>query len=89
MFISENRGSHLSAGLIGLLVYQWLLVLIALGYSIAATLAVWDEPNPLIPLIALFILACWGIALGLASMGIMRRNPRRLPIDPPLRLLTT
>jgi hypothetical protein len=75
---SDSRDSRLSARLIGLLIYQWILVTIALAYSAAGTVAVWGEQEPLVPLLALLVLACWGTAMGVAALGVRRRRPREI-----------
>src|SRR5213080_2896758 len=74
--INEIRDRRLPTSLIGLLVYQWLLVTIALAYSAAATVVVWGEREPVLPLLALLVLAGWGVAMGVAALGIRRRSPR-------------
>jgi hypothetical protein len=82
--MNDNSKSRLPTGLICLLIFQWVLVLVSLGYSVAGTLALGFHPDfssedasivesflfSCVPL----VLAGWGLAMGYASIGIVRRS---------------
>jgi hypothetical protein len=79
--MNDNRDSRLPVGLIWLLIYQWILVLVAvaLGCSMASILVSgpkWEIPDVLLGGFELLVLACWGTAMGVASVGMVRRSPR-------------
>ncbi len=78
--MNETRDDRLPAGLIGVLVYQWLLVLGSLGYvGIAAVVLLGNLPpdwDLVLGLVGVSILAAWGSALACALIGIMRRSPQ-------------
>ena len=57
------------AGLIWLLVYQWVLVLVAVVNAYAISV---DFDDVLLGSLILLVLACWGAAMGFASVGMMR-----------------
>ena len=80
--MNPESGIRLGLGLVGLLLYQWMLALGSVGYSCAAGVVVlslpdWDLTTGL-ALFILLILACWGIAIGFASVEISRRRSRGL-----------
>lgn len=83
--MNENRKSRLPTGLLCLLVFQWILVLVSLGYSVAGTLAFGILPDvgsknmssiveSFLFSFVLLVLAGWGLAMGYASIGIVRRS---------------
>jgi hypothetical protein len=82
--MNENRASRLPTGLMWLLIYQWILVLVSLGFdcNFAVILGVWGPGESLRPedVIGLWceflVFACWGTAMAFASVGIVRRSPR-------------
>jgi hypothetical protein len=80
--MNDNKDSHRPAGLIWLLIYQWILVVIALFYSWDVIETIAKEGGSTTPvelfllLVAMLVLACWGIAMAVASIGIIRRSPR-------------
>jgi len=76
--MNENKDSRRPVGLVLLLIYQWILVMGSLTY--AATVEIWTNPprdwGDWLAVVFFLVLACWGIAMGVASVGIMRRSPR-------------
>jgi hypothetical protein len=69
-----------SHGLAWLLIYQWILVMGSLAYAAAAMGALWTEshrdPSYWWAVVSLLVLACWAIAMAIASVGIMSQRPR-------------
>jgi hypothetical protein len=81
--MNENRDSRLPTGLIWLLFYHGILVLISLGYSVDAMVELLDSlsrgfaPEDVVIFSCVFlVLACWGMAMGIASLGMMGGSAR-------------
>jgi len=76
----KNRDSLLPIGLGWLLIYQWILAFCSLAFFSAKMVEIWTQPprdwGHWAELSAFLILACWGIAMAVASVGIMKRRPR-------------
>jgi len=99
--VIENRDSRLPTGLAWLLIYQWILVLVvvvSLGFSTATVLQEWKSGITLIQSdsfvffvfsVEFLVLACWGTAMGFASVGMVRRPPQRSLLGMICHLLIT
>ncbi|SRR6266852_5254975 len=76
--MNENKDSHQPVGLVLLLIYQWLLVMGSLACVGVAIVTTWRDwrIDRLEDYLSALVLACWGIALAVASIGITRRRPR-------------
>jgi hypothetical protein len=78
--VIENRDSGLPDELIGLLIYQWILVMGSLACAGDWMVGLWTEiqrdPSNWLYVVLLLVLACWGIAMAIASVGITRQRPR-------------
>ena len=80
MSTNENRDSRLPTALICLLMYQSIVVVVvvALGCNIAAMgsgLRL-EFTDRLLGWLELLVLACWGTAMVIASVGMVRRRRR-------------
>lgn len=75
--MNENRWRRLPASLIGLLTYQWFLALGSLGYSVVFAMAIPDPSlEDALEFLFLFIVACWGSAMAVASIRIPMGSSR-------------
>jgi len=80
--MNENKDTRLPTGLIWLLFYQGIFVLISLGYSVVGMVELLDslsrpfDFDVVTSSCVMLVLACWGTAMGVASVGMMRRSPR-------------
>src|SRR5579884_109986 len=74
--MNERNDNRLPAGLIWLLVFQWLLVLVSLSYAVgfAAVIFMNYREYPLI--FYILVLAPWGAAMAYSSVQMTRRRPR-------------
>lgn len=73
--MNERNDNRLPAGLIWLLIFQWLLVLVSLSYAVGfAVIFINHEEYPLI--LYILVLALWGAAMAYASVQMTRRRPR-------------
>ena len=77
----DSPDQRLPTALIWLLVYQWILVLVAL-YFCCVFLSIMrfgpkvDAADTAFGCLELLAVGCWGTAMGIASVGIARRSPR-------------
>src|SRR5260370_14315644 len=79
--MNDNKDGNRPVGLVWLLIYQCILGVIALALGSAAMVEVLITPEDellpeLLAVVGWPVLACWGIAMGVASIGIIRRSPR-------------
>lgn len=79
--MNENREKRLPAGLIWLLVFQWLLVLISLSYAVvfavfSITERKYSYADIILPILYILVLAPWGASMAYASVQMARRRPR-------------
>jgi heme/copper-type cytochrome/quinol oxidase subunit 3 len=75
--MQQDRETRTPTGLVVLLIYQWILVLICLGYSSGFAVTIWQDPGAYLPHAAflLFLLIpIWGVAMGFASLAMTRRS---------------
>lgn len=82
--MSERNDNRLPAGLIWLLIYHWIIVLIGLGYLVAAVVILFEATTDrdyvavLGAALSVLVLTCWTTAMSYAAVGMMRKRPRGL-----------
>jgi hypothetical protein len=78
--MNEKKQSHWSVDLVLLLIYQWILAIGTLACAGAGVAELWTESHRdlshWLDVVFILVLACWGIAMAVASWGIMRRKSR-------------
>ncbi len=78
--MNEERASRVPTGLIWLLIYQWILVLVAVCMVCGAIASIpgakVTATEALLGSFELLVLACWGTAMVFASVGMVRRSRR-------------
>jgi hypothetical protein len=77
----DIRDRRLPTALIWLLVYQWILVLVALYFCcVFLSIMVFgpevDAADTALGCLEFLAVGSWGTAMGIASVGIARRSPR-------------
>jgi hypothetical protein len=70
--------SRLPIGLGWLLIYQWILAIGSLAHASSGMVEGWTDRDSLdwLGVVIILVLVSWGIAMAIASVGIMRQRPR-------------
>ena len=81
MSTSDSKDRRLPTALIWLLVYQWILVLVALYFCCVFILMMGFGPkvnaaDMAFGCLEFLVVGCWGTALTIGSIGIAGRSPR-------------
>ena len=75
VWIMNENSNRLPAGLIWLLIYQWILVLVSL-YFIVTFGVLFFAYREYGFVLYILVLVCWGTAISYASVRMTRRSPR-------------
>jgi hypothetical protein len=79
--MNERTDKRLPVGLIWLLIYHWIIVLICLGYLVAAVVILITDRDYVAVLgavLSILVLTCWTTAMVYASVGMVRKMRRGL-----------
>ena len=74
--MNERNDNRLPAGLIWLLIFQWLLVLVSLSYAVGFAAVIFINYREAGLIFYILVLAPWGAAMAYASVQMTGRRPR-------------